>query len=445
MSHAHMKMQYPVPLRDPSLGGYNADYDETSPLDPNGSDFPCKGYADDPWNQQASWTAGQTYNMSVTGGASHGGGSCQLSLSYDKVTFRVIKSVIGGCPLAKTYDFTIPSDAPSGRALFAWTWQNEVGNREYYMSCSQVDITGGPDDYNDDSAALSDLPQIWVANVKVDGQMNCSTVEGTDAVYPHPGCDVQYGNGHDSSSRAAEGNCDFGSSQPDCSGYTAGVFAEGSPDASGPASSAIQAVIDANMPSDMPGMDMGGGMDGGMNMAEQPAATVTATASATTTSTQSLMSLITVTDFGPSTWGSRPTGPPPGLINPFVRLGTALRSPGAVSTSNCSQLVTVTNTAPPMTVTANSSSRTATPPPPPPPSLSRPPNPSSAAPPPPPPPPPPGSNAPYAGANVLAFMPCKPGAFLCSDARTFWTCDQTLDAGERWRWQYPRPVAAGMM
>lgn len=82
--------------------------------------------------------------MSLAGTSTHGGGSCQLSLSYDNgATFRVIKSMIGGCPLTTTYDFTIPSYTPAGNALLAWTWQNLEGNREYYMNCAEVSISSG--------------------------------------------------------------------------------------------------------------------------------------------------------------------------------------------------------------------------------------------------------------------------------------------------------------
>jgi len=67
-------------------------------------------------------------------GAPHGGGSCQFSLSYDNgVTFKVIHSIEGGCPLdavMNKYSVKIPESAPAAeRALFAWTWFNRIGNR----------------------------------------------------------------------------------------------------------------------------------------------------------------------------------------------------------------------------------------------------------------------------------------------------------------------------
>jgi hypothetical protein len=36
---------------------------------------------------------------------------------------NVIKSIIGGCPLSDSYDFTIPADLPATKkCLLAWTW-----------------------------------------------------------------------------------------------------------------------------------------------------------------------------------------------------------------------------------------------------------------------------------------------------------------------------------
>lgn len=134
----HMEMSWPYALHskyDPQNTYKNIDYSNTSPLVSDGSNYPCKGYQNDrPIRTVVTYTAGSTYNMTLAGSATHGGGSCQISLSYDNgATFRVIKSMIGGCPLKSTYDFTIPSYAPAGDALLAWSWQNEIGNREYYV------------------------------------------------------------------------------------------------------------------------------------------------------------------------------------------------------------------------------------------------------------------------------------------------------------------------
>ena len=112
-----------------------------------------------------------------------------------------------------SYDFTIPTYAPSGEALFAWSWQNKVGNREFYMDCAVVQVQGnshykrqGPHD-NMDS-----LPGIWKADLQ--SITDCTTVEGESPVYPHPGSDVEYGDGLDSSSPPTPGDCDATSPSP---------------------------------------------------------------------------------------------------------------------------------------------------------------------------------------------------------------------------------------
>lgn len=105
---AHMEMTSPFPIRsnvDPAAG--NKDYDYKKPLEADGSDFPCKLYQNDvPEVSKATYIAGQSYQMTVKGEAElaggstdavHGGGSCQLSLSYDNgKLFHIIKSIIGG-------------------------------------------------------------------------------------------------------------------------------------------------------------------------------------------------------------------------------------------------------------------------------------------------------------------------------------------------------------
>lgn len=137
---AHIQMSNPYPIRsplDPSVAYAQKDYNYVAPLDADGSNYPCKGYQNDqPRRSTATYKAGSEYNMTLTTGATHLGGSCQLSMSYDDgATFKVIKSMIGGCPLTTTYDFTVPASAPSGQALFAWTWQNhEVGTCPLLMS-----------------------------------------------------------------------------------------------------------------------------------------------------------------------------------------------------------------------------------------------------------------------------------------------------------------------
>ena len=164
----------------------------TTPLSSSGSDFPCKGYLSDLGTpagvSTATFAPGSAQKLSITGGAAHNGGSCQLSLSYDGgKTFKVIKSIEGGCvnPAGgeHSFDFTVPADAKAGDAVFAWTWFNNTGNREMYMNCAAVTISGsGTND-------LSSNPDMFVANVGKD----CSTPANTDLKFPNPGADVQSG------------------------------------------------------------------------------------------------------------------------------------------------------------------------------------------------------------------------------------------------------------
>ena len=191
--NAHMSLSYPVPYRspqNPNTPSGKADYSMTSPLNADGSNFPCKGYQVDfgtpAGKSVATWAAGGTYNFSVVGGATHNGGSCQASLSYDGgKSFTVIHSFVGGCPLSPSFDFQVPSDAKTGDMMFAWTWYNNVGNRELYMNCATVTITGAAGNKSG-GTPFSSRPSIFVANM----DNGCTTIETTDVVFPDPGPDL---------------------------------------------------------------------------------------------------------------------------------------------------------------------------------------------------------------------------------------------------------------
>lgn len=203
---AHMMIDFPAPFRsklNPFSDPAKIDYSMTAPLKPDGSDYPCKGYhvdfGTDTGKPTASFAPGQTYNVSIVGGANHGGGSCQISLSYDRgQTFTVIESIIGGCPQNQHYPFTIPADAQTGEAIFSWSWHNQIGNREMYQNCAAVTIGGGASKRSvqkkrnnkpviqERAAAYSARPQIFVANIG----NGCSVAEGAPVQYPNPGPDV---------------------------------------------------------------------------------------------------------------------------------------------------------------------------------------------------------------------------------------------------------------
>ncbi|KAJ2336742.1 hypothetical protein GGI00_000661 [Coemansia sp. RSA 2681] len=156
---AHMAMISPCPRYSPQgqncpalPAGQSLDYSMSSPL---GANEPlCKHTA--PFaTPAASWTAGQSVTVAFApGGAPHGGGHCEFSLSYDGGrTFVVVYQVLGRCFGAdqgtRQYSFSLPAGLPSSdSAVFAWTWVNAIGNREFYMNCADVAIKGGSAPYS---------------------------------------------------------------------------------------------------------------------------------------------------------------------------------------------------------------------------------------------------------------------------------------------------------
>lgn len=102
------------------------------------------------------------------------------------------------------YNFTIPDDLPPNDYVFAWTWFNKVGNREMYMNCAPVTITGS----GGDDGFLDSLPDMFVANAG----NGCSTEESADLKFPDPGADVEQLNGATSAFAGPIGSCPTGSS-----------------------------------------------------------------------------------------------------------------------------------------------------------------------------------------------------------------------------------------
>lgn len=186
-----MELTKPVPLRSK----YNTytrgdpDWSMTNPLRADGLDFPCKGYHAVLSTTQGTPVAildgGRTYSWTITGSAIHAGGSCQVSLSVDRgKTFRVLHTYIGSCPAAmgdNTLMFRVPLDVPTyTRALFAWTWFNNLGNREMYMNCASVNLRKGA---GTEKYPFLSRPLIFKANVN----NKCTTVDSRDVKIPNPG------------------------------------------------------------------------------------------------------------------------------------------------------------------------------------------------------------------------------------------------------------------
>ncbi|KAJ2237462.1 hypothetical protein H4R99_001939 [Coemansia sp. RSA 1722] len=105
----------------------------------------------------ATWTAGQSVTIKFNpNAASHSGGHCEFSISYNGKDFAVIHQELRYCfrkgkPAAidntaevLQYTFDLPEDLPSSdKAIFSWTWVNASGNREFYMNCADIAIEGG--------------------------------------------------------------------------------------------------------------------------------------------------------------------------------------------------------------------------------------------------------------------------------------------------------------
>ncbi|KFZ01258.1 hypothetical protein V501_10120 [Pseudogymnoascus sp. VKM F-4519 (FW-2642)] len=198
---AHIMMTTPKPFGKSTLNN--------SPLLADGSDFPCKqrGGVYDPEGASNPMALGSTQPLNFVGSAVHGGGSCQISITYDEKptkdsVWKVIHSIEGGCPargvdgnlgggpdtpVPDDYSFTIPDSLPTGNAVLAWTWFNKVGNREMYMNCAPIDITGGNSKSKRDTAAYDALPDMFTANI----DNGCTTDDSKDLKFPNPGESVE--------------------------------------------------------------------------------------------------------------------------------------------------------------------------------------------------------------------------------------------------------------
>ncbi|KAJ1996131.1 hypothetical protein GGI25_003640 [Coemansia spiralis] len=172
---AHMDIIQPCPRFGPNCikkpatlpAGASWDYNMKNPIPSDG--ILCK--SNTPWPSPVeTWTAGQPITVSFEqGGAAHGGGHCQFSISYDNgQTFAVIHEVLqycffngpsnGNSAEVLSYTFNLPSNLPSSdKAVFAWSWVNAIGNREFYMNCADVAIQGG-------SSSSYSGKQITIAN-----------------------------------------------------------------------------------------------------------------------------------------------------------------------------------------------------------------------------------------------------------------------------------------
>ncbi|KAI0840173.1 lytic polysaccharide monooxygenase [Hypoxylon sp. FL0890] len=298
MVSGHMKMKSPAPFDPSALNN--------SPLDASGSDFPCKfgnGYSatGGTTNQYA---LGSSQTLEFIGQATHGGGSCQVAITYDTTPtkdskWKVIHSIEGGCPAKGvsgnmgdnanaddpfTYPYTIPKDIPAGKATIAWTWFNKVGNREMYMNCGALELTGtGGSQDNFDK-----LPDMLVLNIGGKPQ----TLEGYDYVFQDPGSSVE-----DNTSGSQVATCGTNGCTPGNSAGSGSSSGSGSSAGSGSSSSAAPASSAASS-------GAGGVFVTQSPSASAPAATATATSAAADTTTQAAQPSATASAGSGSSSGS---------------------------------------------------------------------------------------------------------------------------------------------
>ena len=209
LADAHVRLDTPVPFDKAGLNNW--------PLAADGSDFPCKlrpTVYDLPAGTDRStmniMKIGDQQPLSFIGSGTHGGGSCQVSLTTDlkpskDTKWQVIHSIEGGCPAniagnlpedpdghgASTFHFTIPDGIAPGQYTLAWTWFNRIGNREMYMNCAPINVVAaGKKRYVPEpvtSISKRDFPAMFVANIN-----GCMTKKNFDIRFPDPGTSVEF-------------------------------------------------------------------------------------------------------------------------------------------------------------------------------------------------------------------------------------------------------------
>lgn len=245
----HVQLASPAPFEW-------AEYGPTNPLNPDGSDYPCKvpqeGGSDNSnsfrivdGGAPTEMVHGQDYEIAFAGWAVHGGGSCQFALADGRAPtpdtpWRVVHSVQGGCPKAHvdgnlptdedpdTYSFRVPDDFAPGEYTFAWTWVNRIGGTpEFYMNCAPITVKAADGSGSSSSSSSStnsteaaaaqsrrrgsskrggrrasteEYPDLFLANIG-DASNGCTTEEAwaqqLAIQFPYPGASVSFPNGQD--------------------------------------------------------------------------------------------------------------------------------------------------------------------------------------------------------------------------------------------------------
>ncbi|ETS82466.1 hypothetical protein PFICI_04342 [Pestalotiopsis fici W106-1] len=204
--YAHTLMQHPIPFPSQLM--------DNGPMAKDGSNWPCSGETEYDWSGISNiWERGSQQHLQAMGGASHGGGSCQISVTTDlkptrQSKFRVIHSIEGGCPirnltavnygdsptvlLPSIYNFTVPPWLPIGPAVMAWTWYGRWSVPEMFMNCAPVMIMGYDQGVDIPDAILEDqynkAPLVFEAN---NGNGCWTRNKGSCVKFPNPGNSVE--------------------------------------------------------------------------------------------------------------------------------------------------------------------------------------------------------------------------------------------------------------
>ncbi|KAI4728317.1 hypothetical protein E4T49_03964 [Aureobasidium sp. EXF-10728] len=190
----HLKLNNPVPYSKSTL-----QLDPLRNVAPGSeqSDFPCQSKrigGADPWivDHENELVAGEPQTMSWDGSASHGGGSCQVSVTLDRQptadsTFKTIASFVGGCPIddasggTHPFNYTIPSEVPNGKATLAWSWVSKLsGQPEFYMNCAPITVSGGAVDTKE----FDQLEDMFRVNLP---SSECGSQLSSNLEIPNPG------------------------------------------------------------------------------------------------------------------------------------------------------------------------------------------------------------------------------------------------------------------
>ncbi|KAK4457705.1 hypothetical protein QBC42DRAFT_317203 [Cladorrhinum samala] len=199
-----------------------SDAPDPAPLNQDSSDYPCKSRMLHPnyFDKLSHMTVGSTqqhntvteFTLRPTPYATSG--SCQISISLDAVpnrnsTFKVLRSILSGCPLHRPdeatpakFPFFIPAEFPTDKLVtIALTWfsTNLEGIPAMHMECIPVYLEGSNENISESSSPSSSpshmlafdlLPDMFVANIG----NGCTTPTWTNnIIFPDPGNDVAVG------------------------------------------------------------------------------------------------------------------------------------------------------------------------------------------------------------------------------------------------------------